>query len=681
MRSIIGSIFLLLACLSVFSQSADKTKGCAPLTVNFTGAAGLWDYDDGSMESSSDPIHTFTAPGVYNVTYEGTLVSKITVYEVPIVNAGPDQKICKNEIAKLNGTVTKGKTPYTYSWTPSDSLVGVTNVLNPNVKGIAKTTVFTLVVTDANSCSASSTVKLTLNPIVAMAGQTVDVCNAFAFTPSYSVVGGHGSASTFKYLWTPSTDILNSTSSKPIFKPNNTTTSAQIYTTLFTVTDSVGCSSSSLFSYKVRPRLKFDNYTDKQICLGTWSSSSGNVSNGEGDPSTYIYSWTPTTNLSNNFIANPSFKGVGSTLYKLKVIDGYNCMDSTTMTVSIFTPINISAGSTKTVCYNTPLKLNGLVSAGVAPTTYYWSPKEMVVDSTLLTTETQPLLSTAYVYLNATDSKGCYRKDSILVTVDIPTPSIAANPNVCVNDPQKLNASATGGISPYKYIWKLVSSSGKLADGDGLNDSDVNDSIAQVRFLPVEQAGTVVYDLVVKDKLGCFSPKKAYDTLYVRPLPTFSKKNDYIFCFEDVNVMTLIADSGYVSYKWSTGANTRTTQISAQGTFVYWATDSYGCKLSDTIQVVTKCTPRIYVPDAFSPNADGVNDVFQFYGRYYTNASMKIFNRLGELIYILNNEAPTWDGMVSGKLVAPGSYPYILEYSGVINNDVYHKQGVINVIR
>ena len=675
--------FFVFSSITVFSQRASVNEGCIPLRVQFTGSTGDWDFGDGAQVlATADPVHTYTSEGVFYVSYNGNVFVGIIVNTPPVVDAGNDQKICFGGTAVLNGSIVSSSNGGTYYWTPVDSIVGSSNIASPTTKSLSRTTKFYLTLKDGNGCTAQDSVRVVLNPLVAMAGQSVDVCNESTFTPSYSVVGGFGASSTFQYAWTPSQGITGSNTDKPIFKASNTGSVAETKNVLFTVIDSLGCKSSSQFSYSVRPRFKFNNYTDLQTCYGSWANSVGEVSNAEGTPSNFTYTWTPSTaNISNPYIANPSFRGVGKTIYKLKVIDEHACKDSTNLTVNVFTPIQVEAGTVKTVCYNNAANLKGTVSGGVGSLSYYWSPSSLIVDTLLLTTDTKPLLSSEYVFLNVTDSKACVRKDSVKLSVDIPTPSIQNKLDVCAKDSMKLIGTATGGVAPYRYIWKMLSSDVKLADDDGLSNADVSDSIAQPRFLAVAKGGHVVYTLLVKDKLGCYSPKKAFDSITVRALPVLSDKEPFIFCFEDVKLMNLIADSGYVSYKWSTGANTRTIQVSNEGNYHFTVTDKYGCKQSDSLHVYAKCSPRIYVPDAFSPNGDAVNDVFMFFGRYYTNASMKIFNRWGELIFLINNETPSWDGTVKGVPVEPGSYPYTMEYSGVIDSEVYHKQGVIHVVR
>ena len=104
-------------------------------------------------------------------------------------------------------------------------------------------------------------------------------------------------------------------------------------------------------------------------------------------------------------------------------------------------------------------------------------------------------------------------------------------------------------------------------------------------------------------------------------------------------------------------------------------TDDKGCSDQDSVLIsVKKRMPMPYIPNAFSPNGDGKNDVFFIEGIQETFVNLKIFNRWGELFYDSNNIRDGWDGTFQGKAAKEDIYVYVLKYiqsnveKKVINN-------------
>jgi gliding motility-associated-like protein len=99
---------------------------------------------------------------------------------------------------------------------------------------------------------------------------------------------------------------------------------------------------------------------------------------------------------------------------------------------------------------------------------------------------------------------------------------------------------------------------------------------------------------------------------------------------------------------------------------VYNYTDQYGCSSADTMPVFVRvgheCDILIWVPNAFSPNGDGVNDFFKPVYRNLRQFSMNIFSRNGAIVFSSSNPAKGWDGMFSGNEAPAENYAYIIVY-------------------
>jgi gliding motility-associated-like protein len=110
-------------------------------------------------------------------------------------------------------------------------------------------------------------------------------------------------------------------------------------------------------------------------------------------------------------------------------------------------------------------------------------------------------------------------------------------------------------------------------------------------------------------------------------------------------------------------------------------TDDKGCRVDSMIEFVNYPVNTAFIPGAFTPNKDGLNDVFKITGLYYLKAfELKIFDRWGELLFASDNVENGWDGTFMGKPVQNGVYIYTLYYKNLEYKKKFHK-GIISVIR
>ena len=99
------------------------------------------------------------------------------------------------------------------------------------------------------------------------------------------------------------------------------------------------------------------------------------------------------------------------------------------------------------------------------------------------------------------------------------------------------------------------------------------------------------------------------------------------------------------------------------------------CRISDTVTIQIKHKDSLYIPDAFSPNNDGVNDVFRAIGSA-SEYSMKVFNRWGQLVFQTKSITEGWNGRISGKLQASGVYVYLVQYRNA-SGQVMDRKGTV----
>jgi gliding motility-associated-like protein len=184
------------------------------------------------------------------------------------------------------------------------------------------------------------------------------------------------------------------------------------------------------------------------------------------------------------------------------------------------------------------------------------------------------------------------------------------------------------------------------------------------------------------DVNGCIDT--AYVNVSLFPYPSFQTSNDVQAFYGDQ--IQLEAYSDLVgSYVWSPAEYlscihcqnpiaTPDQEITYEVTF----TDLNGCSAEQYITITFDAC--VYVPNTFTPNNDGMNDVFQISGGNFVEMECLIFNRWGELVYTLDSPNEVWDGTFNGIKCQDGTYVWKLTYTD-FTNDEYQISGHVNLLR
>lgn len=131
----------------------------------------------------------------------------------------------------------------------------------------------------------------------------------------------------------------------------------------------------------------------------------------------------------------------------------------------------------------------------------------------------------------------------------------------------------------------------------------------------------------------------------------------------DGNPVSLDAGSGWSNYTWSTGDSTQSISVSDPGIYTL-IVSSGACTYSDTVQVGGGIGEgALYFPNAFTPNKDGLNEIFTGVGNNITTFQLEIWDRWGELLYSTTDINAGWDGYYKGKIVPNDVYVYVVTYT------------------
>lgn len=204
---------------------------------------------------------------------------------------------------------------------------------------------------------------------------------------------------------------------------------------------------------------------------------------------------------------------------------------------------------------------------------------------------------------------------------------------------------------------------------------DLRQASASVTNLNFSATDTTVVQTI---DLG-FNPENYCETTVDADTMEFEDK---LFC---VDTLTFQSPLENATYLWQDGSTAGTRILQAPGRYLLKATT---CRTEFDINIeidLGVCPCNYYIPNAFSPNGDGVNDLFQAFATCaFTNYDLQIFNRWGELLHHSRQPEEGWDGRARGQLVERGMYMYALQYSweirpGVIQDKV--ETGSVAVIR
>jgi gliding motility-associated-like protein len=181
---------------------------------------------------------------------------------------------------------------------------------------------------------------------------------------------------------------------------------------------------------------------------------------------------------------------------------------------------------------------------------------------------------------------------------------------------------------------------------------------------------------------GCETfPTEVMVTVDTTPVVTITGQT--AFCAQRDDLPQL--DAGvYSDYQWSSGSGRNPLTVIDEGIYVVTVTDEFGCMGIDSILVEEFCPTRFYVPSAFSPNFDGINDRFGVFARDFTSVRLEVFDRWGGLLFTSTPEAPEWDGRVNEEAAAAGAYLYQATVEGLGDDGLARTQvqgGVVMLVR
>ncbi len=382
------------------------------------------------------------------------------------------------------------------------------------------------------------------------------------------------------------------------------------------------------------------------------------IVNVSGGNSNYVYSLD-----GSNFQPSNQFN-LGPGNYNVTVKDGLGCQTIFATTVGLTFNLFIDPLSQVDICNGTskfiPLNTNG--------TKYTWWPSPGLNDSTARNPYASPSLTTRY-FVNVILGR-CNLYDSVIVKVNpAPVPDAGPDGDICYGQSYMLKGS--GG---QQFFWSPPIYLNTSIGANPVATPDV----------------TTIYRLSVIDSIGCHS--LVTDAVKVKvSIPMYVKTYPVDTIGYPGQQIQLNAVSAGISYSWSPPTGLSNTQIKDPvvtvgniGEDVLYkvvSTDANGCKGEGFVKINVSKGPAVYVPKAFTPNHDGLNDLLKplTVGIKALNY-FRIYNRWGQIIFSTTTINQGWDGTMGGQDEPAGVYVWMLE---VLTNDgkLISQKGTVMLIR
>jgi len=215
-------------------------------------------------------------------------------------------------------------------------------------------------------------------------------------------------------------------------------------------------------------------------------------------------------------------------------------------------------------------------------------------------------------------------------------------------------------LSPTVTISEIIKTT--ICDGQAIDLKAIH-SAGTVKWSTEETTDQIsvttggTYRVTVTSTAGCIADTSIIVTFL--PNPVLNVKDTSICPFKREPI-TLFAPSGYASYAWNGLAGNQTYEVSLPETVSLTVTDANGCQTTQQITVADKC-PEIVIPNAFTPNNDGINDTWDIEGlNSDQSVVVRVFSRYGTQVYQSNGYGSPWNGNSGSKKLPPGVYYYIL---------------------
>ena len=511
----------------------------------------------------------------------------------------------------LSVNVNGGTAPYQYNWN-SGSLPNTATVSNLNPGN------YNLNLIDANGCNLTASYSITEPIVLTNAISTQQNISCYGLTNGILTTTATGGTTPYTYQWsngatTPTVNNLG------------------VGTYYSWVTDANGCSSVTSTNITQPAAISTTVSNNVMICPNEQITLQAFSTGGTG---ILTYQWSNGFNGQNNIVSP-----VVQTTFSVYSTDANGCVGNTVTTTVLVNDINLAlldAFGDDAICVGEMAEVYATFKPGLGTYTFNW---DNGLGTGLIPIGVSPNTTTNYT-ITVTDDCGNTLSDGALIEVH-PLPEVGLPPQTAMACGEvTFNFNNTfGNPSGSTYNW---------------NFGDNSFSTNQTSIKTYSQSGSYSVTLIVTTPFGCTDLATANVNAIVNPVAraAFSFTPDEDLTTNNAKLYFTNYSTDANTYRWNFGDGGTSTVAEPvhtyldKGDYIITLITNNNFNCADTLSKEIKVNPEynFYIPNAFTPDKDGLNEVFTAVGEEIKEFSMQIFNRWGEKIYETHDLVKGWDG-------------------------------------
>ncbi len=638
-----------IVCPNYPIQFIDSSYGRSKPTLR------KWDFGDGTAPVFGTNVnHAYVTPGAYTVmlvVFNAQGCSDTSVQIVNVISPLPPNFAinaptlsCRNSVA-----FSSNFSAPTYLWNfgepsspfNSSSFSNPTHAyVNPGYYSV------TLVAYPGTGCADTAVHVVNVQFGLQAGFDTVGVCVYDSAIVQQQTIPGPGSLIQAMWYWGDG-DSTSSTNNyvKHLY------TNAGTYSINMVVTNSWGCQDSIQIPINIYPRPIINISAATSVCnLDTINLSA----HGGG-----VYQWTPNYAIDSLNSATPRVTPDKTTTYHVKVTSVVGCIDTASVVITNVNPPSRGIVLDSAICYGDSAILRG----GLASNKYTWLPNYNLSSTKVANPWAFPLVATTYT-VHVADG-ACVHDDTFkLNVVKLANPNAGQDITICKGANATLQG--TGGVF---YTWS----------------PNTNMSFSNTANPVVYPDLTTTYTLTVIDTFSCLKPISDQVIVHVENF-------NWAYAGADTSgvkgiPIELHAEGG-ITYSWqpiygldNPNSQNPSATLDKDMTYVVTVTSVNGCIDHDTLHVIIFPEITAYVPNAFTPNGDGVDDVFiPIYAGVTGLMEFSVYDRWGNKVFTTTDRNEGWDGTYKGQQSEIGAYVWMMRVRDLTGAE-WLKKGDVTLIR